>query len=92
MNVLKVFNKQFDASFAQENFVLDNFHSIDSVDKWGRVKLLHGHRIHFFVLNTIEDAQYRISGECYSWVEYKGCFDPDVKQWIASRIREAPSK
>ena len=40
MNVLKVFNKKIDAVFAQGAFALDNFAMVDSVDQYGRVKLV----------------------------------------------------
>lgn len=89
MNVLKVFNKKIDAVFAQESFALDNFYQLMSSDKFGKVKLLTGHSVYFVVINSLEDC-HKFAGHCFSWVEYKGVFDPDIKQWIANRIRGVP--
>lgn len=88
MNILKAYTNTFDAKYAQEQFVLDNFYQLSSSDSFGKVKLLTGHSIYFRVITTLEDC-YKIAGQCFSWVEYKGEFHKDIKQWIASRIRES---
>lgn len=86
MNILKAYTNAFDAKYAQEQFALDNFYQLSSSDSFGKVKLLTGHSIYFRVITTLEDC-HKLAGYCFSWVEYKGCFDPDIKQWIASRVR-----
>lgn len=86
MNVLKVFNKKIDAVFAQEAFALDNFAMVDSVDQYGRVKLVTGHSVYFVVINTVEDC-HKYGGHVFSWVEFKGVFEKEVKGWILSRVR-----
>ncbi|WP_391557176.1 hypothetical protein [Robertmurraya sp.] len=87
MNILKVFTNKFEAQYAQEQFAIDNFYQLVDSDKFGKVSLLTGHSIYFRVVNTLEDC-HRMAGQCFSWVEYKGDFHKDIKQWIASRIRE----
>ena len=86
MNVLKVFNKKIDAVFAQESFTLDNFAMVDSVDQYGRVKLVTGHSVYFVVINTVEDC-HKYAGHVFSWVEFKGVFEKEIKGWILSRVR-----
>lgn len=87
MNILKAYTNAFDAKYAQEQFALDNFYQLSSSDSFGKVKLLTGHSIYFRVITTLEDC-HKIAGQCFSWVEYNGWFDSDVKQWLTSRIRE----
>lgn len=91
MNVLKTFDNETKAKRAALDFAQDNLFSIESVDPWGRVKLVTGHRVHFFVINTIEDAYLKISGECYSWVEFNGTIEQKTKEFIWSRVRECKS-
>lgn len=87
MNILKAYMNTFDAKCCQEQFELDNFYQIKSSDRYGKVSLLTGHSVHFRVITTLEDC-HKIAGHCFSWVEYNGWFEPDIKQWIASRIRD----
>lgn len=87
MNVLKVFNKYLNAEYALQNFVEDNYGCVKSYTK-DKVDLYTGHSVYFRVINTMEDA-HKTSGMCFSWVEWYGGFEPSIKQYICSRIREA---